>query len=200
MPGISRVVIDQEFASVGIKITPAQMQITTPRPHMKIDQEMPRMEIQSEKPTFDVDMSRVHAETGLKNPRDLLNDMRGKANTVTMDYIGEKVAEGDYAASIEQPGNRIAQFAKSKAMEASNISLNAAPRSLPEVSWNKGSIDITWSNHKFNIEWDGEYTPEVVIDPRYSVEVFLRNRPSITITVEEWDTADSAGRLIDARL
>lgn len=200
MPKISRLIIDQQFAAVGIKITHARMQITMPRRRMKINQEMPRMTIKTTRPTFDIDLSGVNADNGMMSPNQLLKQRRSRSEAAAMEYIGDVVAQGDFLSKVEQQGNRVAGYMRQKTLAASDISLNVSPSSLPEVKWNKGSIDISWSNHKFNIEWAGECTPEVIIDPKSSVEIFLRNRPSISITVEEWDTADSAGRLIDAKL
>jgi hypothetical protein len=148
MPKISRLIIDQQFAAVGIKITHARMQIIMPRRKMKVNQEMPQMTIKTEKPTFDIDMSNVYADNGLMNPNQLLKEMRSKSEAAAVTYVNETVAQGDYIGSLEQPGNRVAQYMRQKSLAVSDISLNVSPRSMPKVKWNKGSIDISWSNHK----------------------------------------------------
>lgn len=201
MPKISRLVIDQQFAQVGIKITPAQMQITMPRPKMKIENELPQMELDIERPTFEINMQKVRDESGLKNPMTLMREIRDNAEVNVSQYIVETVNNGDFMGSTEQRGNRIAQISRQKGLEQATTEVNFGlmPQSVPEVTWDKGSININWSNQNFNIEWEGEFTPEIVIDPRYSVEVFLRNRSSIVITVEEEDLTSTA-RHIDTTL
>lgn len=202
MPRISRLVINQEFAQIGIKITPAEMQITMPRRNMKIEQQMPEMEIEIEQPTFEINMKKVRNEIGFKDPMTLMRQMRDSAKSKIYNYIGESAQHGNLLARVEQKGNRIAGASRQKSLEQAGTEINIGllPQSLPEIVWNKGSININWSNHNFNIEWEGDCSPEIVVDPKHSVEVYLRNRPSITITVEESEEEISEARHIDARL
>jgi hypothetical protein len=71
------------------------------------------------------------------------------------------------------------------------------PKSRPEVIWDKGHMSINWSKHSILIDWDGEYMPELTVDPKYSIEVFLRTEPYFRVSVEEMVDPSMPGRFVD---
>lgn len=198
----SRIKIDQQFAQIGIKITPAKLNITMPRRKMRIVQETPKMEIDIEKPSFEINMKKVRNEMGFKDPMTLMRSIRNTAKMRILDYTGQAVQDGNQIGDVTRRGNRIAEVYRSKGLKQTNTEINIGlmPENLPEISWDKGSINIKWTRNKFNIEWEGECKPEIIVDPKHSVEVFLRNRPSVTITIEEDEEFSSESKLIDTKV
>lgn len=191
MPGIPRISIEQQMAAIGVNTTPAQLSITSPRPQMKVNNTPPEMDFTQETPEFTVNWKQVRNESGLKNPNALTLSLRDSAKIQVTEYISGQVASGDYLGRVETPGNRVANEARGKNMETAqkDINLGTMPQSLPQVSWDPGEIDINWTNHQFKIQWEGEYMPEVKLEPPYSVEIFLRDKPYIRISVEEMQDA-----------
>ena len=195
--------IEQQFASIGVETTRAQMHISMPSPlQMKIAQEPAQMTIERENPEFKVNWRKVQAETGRRAPVEMSRHVRDKARAQAMNSIGTTVQDGNFLGKVENPGNRVAQLQKRKALEtgAKEVNIQNMPKSIPEVEWKRGSININWSRHQLNVEWDGEYMPEIGVNPPYSVEIFLRNKPYVKITVEEMADPQQAGQHVDKKL
>jgi hypothetical protein len=71
------------------------------------------------------------------------------------------------------------------------------PHSSPEIDWDMGYMHINWSKHSVVIDWDGDYMPKMTIDPRYSVNVYMRKEPHFSIRVEDMVESNSPGRYVD---
>jgi hypothetical protein len=56
---------------------------------------------------------------------------------------------------------------------------------------------INWSKHSVVIDWDGEYMPQFMVDPKHSIEVYLRTEPYFRIMVEEAIDPNRPGRIVD---
>ena len=202
MPTIQRIVVEQQYASVGIKISPAQLQIMTPRPSFELQQEMPEMSVQSQSANFSVNWRQVHSEIGNKPPIELAAQIRNKGQMGAMDGTAETTQDGNFLQKVEMPGNRVAQLARQKLHEQSRVEVNVGnvPQHSPEVEWNPGHLKIKWESKQFDVEWDGNYMPEVSLESPYAVEIFLRNRPSIRISVEEVTIPSESGQHVDKRM
>jgi len=82
-------------------------------------------------------------------------------------------------------------------MKKQQMNIGLMPKSSPEVVWDKGSMRINWSKHSIVIDWDGEYMPQVTIDPKSSIEVYLRTEPHFRIVVDEREDPNMPGRIVD---
>ncbi|MDR0819908.1 MAG: hypothetical protein LBN43_10105, partial [Oscillospiraceae bacterium] len=74
---ISRIVIDQEFANLGIKVTPAQMSITTNVRRMvnsSTDYSKPEISGSGDVPAFQLNFSKLMTDIGVKDPATIAND------------------------------------------------------------------------------------------------------------------------------
>jgi len=78
-----------------------------------------------------------------------------------------------------------------------DVNVGLMPQSSPEVIWDTGHMRINWSKHSVVIDFSGEYMPEMTIDPKYSVEVFLRTEPYFRVMVEEVIDPGAPGRYVD---
>ncbi|MDR0858012.1 MAG: DUF6470 family protein [Oscillospiraceae bacterium] len=183
---ISRLVIDQQFAQLGVKFTPAQMTVSTNIVAPEIDTETSKPKIDSEVPAFTLNFSKLMSDVGVATPSEATDQYAGKGLDTSIQGTQVAANDGDYLASTDKPGDRVAQIAKQHnrpKMPETNVA--SIPKAPPQITWSKGSVNINWSDHNVNIDWNSNYLPEIKIDPRASVEVYLRNQPKITISVEE---------------
>ena len=200
MASIPKITIDQQLASIGVEVTPAKIHISTPRPVMHISTELPEMSIERKAATFKINRKKINTESGLKPPDEIAKDISLAGKTAAMDFTNTTARDGEFLSDVTKRGNRIAQLARSKNIEKAvktEVNIASIPKSTPEVIWDPGYMRINWSNHSVVIEWDGDYMPEMTVDPPYSVEVFLRNKPYFRITVEEGPDPYKAGSHVD---
>lgn len=203
MSRISRVVIDQQLAEIGVKVTPAKMNITLPRQQMHISQENAQMKIEQQNPQFKFDRQKVMNESGLMSPEAFTSDYANEGKAAALRGAAKITQEGDQLGNAARKGNRVVQIARqnSRSSAQKDINIGLMPKSSPDIQWSPGSMNINWSGHSLKIEWEGEVQPELTVDPRYSVEVFLRTKPYFRVSVEENDfSLRSTGRHVDELL
>ena len=201
MAGIQKLRIEQQLAEIGLNVTPAKMQIEIPRMKMKIKSEIPRMQIERKAPSFKVNRRKINNESGLKAPLEFSREYRDKGLSDVLKGAKTAGEDGDFLGDARIRGDRISKLARNKAMASAmkkkKLELELMPQSSPEVEWDKGYMRINWSKHSIVIDWDGEYMPQLTIDPKYSIEIFLRTEPYFKVTVEEMVNPNSPGRYVD---
>jgi hypothetical protein len=201
MPSISKISIEQQRAEIGLHSIPAQMNIHQPRMRMKIHSELPQMEIDRKDPSFKVNRKRINTESGLKPPDELTKTFRDRGRAGALRGARTAKNDGNFLGDLRQPGDRVGRLARNKTMSAilakRDYNIGLMPASPPEVDWDRGHMRINWSKHSIVIDWDGEFMPQVTIDPKYSVEIFLRTEPYFRITVEEVMDAAKTGKYVD---
>lgn len=202
MAGIPSIIIDQSFGSLGIEMTQAQMKITTPRPQMEVSRQDPEMSVDSQAPEFTLNWKKVRSESGLKPPKEFTDSYAGSGIHIAGEGTKEAAQDGNFLGKVTAKGNRVAQLARHKTIKTSQteINLSSMPKSMPEVEWNPGFLNINWTRGSVNIDWVGEYMPEVVIDPPFSIEIFLREKPYIKIMVEDGIVESGTGLVVDKKL
>ena len=195
---IQRIRIDQQRAEIGVRTTPAKLNIKMPRGQVSIDSETPKMSIDDKMPTFKVDRQKLNSEIGLSGPLTLAKDFRNKGKQTALRAAGAAKNDGNFLANYKIPGDKVPRLAKNKEMErlgTKDFNVGLMPSSPPELSWDKGFMRINWSNHSVVIDYSGDYKPDISVDQTYSVEVFLRTKPYIRVMVEE--AVSSTGNYID---
>ena len=202
--GINKILIDQQLAELGVRATPGKMQITTPHPKMTIKNETPHMEIERQNPSFRINRKKINSQIGLRPPDELTKQFRDSGRQGALKGTKNAVDDGEFLGDLKQPGARVPRLARSKAMNAvikkrqSNIGL--MPKDKAEVEWDRGYMRINWSKHSVVIDWEGEYMPQLKVDPPYSIEVFLRTKPYFRIVVEEGESPMYPGSRVDERV
>ena len=201
MPNIQKVSIDQQLAELGVRTTPAKMHITLPRMQMSISTESPQMEIDRQAPKFKVNWKKVRSESGLKSPSEITMAYRDSGKKGALKGAKTAVEDGNFLGELRNPGDRVAKLAHNKSMAAmlkkKQANVASMPKSMPEVEWDRGYMRINWSKHSIVIDWDGEFMPQLTIDPKYSLEIFLRTEPYFRISVEDMIDPNMPGRLVD---
>ncbi|MCL1828369.1 MAG: DUF6470 family protein [Oscillospiraceae bacterium] len=202
MAGMPNIIIDQQYSSLGIEITQAQMRITTPKPQMQVINEPPEMTVKTHTPKFKLNWKKVRSESGMKPPLDLARSIGSTGMQKADDGTKQTVQDGDFLKKTEIGGNRIAQLSRRKTIETAQkeINIGLMPKTSPEVEWEPGFVDVVWSRGNFKIEWSGEYMPNIIVDPMFSIEIYLREKPYIKITVEDGLSPYDSGVIVDKRL
>lgn len=202
MASIPQITIDQQYASVGIEITQAQMKITLPKVEMQLEREMPEMSVEYQNPEFKLNWRKVRSESGLKPPVELSRAYTVRTSNKAVCGISEAAGDVGYISQVEKGGNRIAELTRHKTIKTAQaeINLSSKPQSLPEVEWTPGAVNINWTRGSLNVDWVGNYMPEVVIDPPFSIEIFLREKPYIKIMVEDGTAPATSGTIVDKQL
>ena len=201
MAELKRISINQQMAEIGIHNTSAKMNINHPRMTMRVKNEMPQLEIEKATPKFRVNRRKLNAEMNLHTPGDFTKQRRNIGKSAVLKGIKAAGDDGDLLGNAKIKGQKIGRLARNKAMNAAirkkeaNIELMPAER--PEIIWDKGSMSINWSKHSLVIDWDGDYMPQLTIDPKYSIELFLRTEPYFKITIEELASLGISGQHID---
>ena len=201
MSSIPRIIIDQQMAEIGLKKTQQQISISQPHLEMSIETEPSQMEIERKNPSFKINRKKINSESGLKAPQEFSRDFRDKGKVSALRGSKTAVQDGNFLGETRIPGDRVGKLARNKTMSAvtkkQQINIEAMPKSRPEVSWDKGSMRINWSKHSIVIDWDGDYMPQVTIDQKSKIEIYLRTEPYFKVMVEQGDDPNMPGRFVD---
>ena len=204
MPSISQITIEQQLAEVGVRSTPAKMNIALPQMKMHITTESPHMEIDTKAPSFKINRKKINSESGFKSPSEITNAYRDEGRAGALRGTRNAKEEGNFLGELRKPGDRVARLARSKTMNAilkrKQMNIGLMPKSIPEVEWDRGYLRINWSKHSIVIDWDGDYMPQLTVDPKYSIEVYLRTEPYFRILVDEGEDPYMPGKLVDAEI
>lgn len=201
MSTIPNIVIDQCFGSLGIELTPAQMKITTPRPEMQITNEPPEFTVEQKFPELKVNWDNDYKASAAKPMRRQQHiaapqvhvQNHNTENHTNSDELGASRARGTRRAKQRSQQKQIN-------MEQVQINLNSVPASSPKYEWTPGVININWTRGNLSVDWVGEYMPQVVVDPPFSIDVYLREKPYIKIMVEDGSAPGPAGANVDMKL
>lgn len=189
--GIRRINIDQQFAEIGVRTPPAKLNIRMPRGQLSIKNERPQMQIDRQKPSFNINLAKINSEMGLKAPLELAKNFRNDGKQAALKAAGQAKNDGNFLAQAgrNMPAEKVVpQLAKSKAnarLGPKEYNIGLMPETPAEISWNKGYMRINWSRHSVVIDYSGDYKPDISVDPKYSVEVYLRKEPYFRVMVEE---------------
>jgi hypothetical protein len=198
---LKKLSIHQQHAELGIRTTPAQLRINQPRMKMKVSSQTPKMNIVTKAPTFKVNRKKLNSEMNISTSGEFAKEFRDKGKDGALRGVKNAVNDGNFLGNHKIQGDRISKLSRNKTMSAamrrkeSNIAL--MPKNKPEITWDKGSMSINWSKHSLVIDWDGDYMPQLSIDPKYNIEIFMRTEPYFRITVEELIDPSVAGQYMD---
>ena len=201
MSSIRKISIDQQMAELGIRATPAQLKINQPRMKMRITNERPQMEITRKAPSFKINRKKINSEMGLNHPLEFTRTHRDAGKQGALKGTKTAVEDGNFLGDTKIRGDRVSKLSRNKSMNAilrkREANLGLMPKNRPEIVWDKGQMSINWSKHSLVIDWDGDYMPQLTIDPKYSIEIYMRTEPHFRITVEEIADPGVPGQFVD---
>jgi hypothetical protein len=107
MARIQKIHIDHQLAEIGVRSTPARLNISLPRMQMRIRTESPQMEIDRQAPTFKVNRKQINSESGLKAPLELAQVYRDKGRTGALRGTKTAVNDGNFLGETRRRGDRV---------------------------------------------------------------------------------------------
>ncbi|SMC35565.1 DUF6470 family protein [Papillibacter cinnamivorans] len=199
---ITKLEIEQQSALISVDVQNARLHVESPQRRMKIENNPPEMSVTRQDPEVLLDLSSLKENTGLKTYDQLISDAAAKAKTEALVAVRDTVNESRFIADTAAGGNRIGRTAKDEMLSPSDPDMghSPVPPGAVEMDGDPGTLDIQWSGYDFSIDWEGELSPEIYVEPPYSVEVEIAREPSIRISVSELDIPNPAGRKIDAEV
>jgi len=199
---ISILKFEQQSAQIGIRSSPARMQISKPEGQMRIQKQDPQLEVDTQLPTFRSPRQRISNESGLMGPLTFAKQFRDKGKQGALRAIGSYAADGDFIANKNLPGDKsIPLLAKNKMNQRlgrKDFNITLMPSSPPSLDWTPGYINVNFSRHNIAVDWSGSTMANINVDTGYPVQVSLTRRPSFNVTsIEPAVSNRTLGRYID---
>ena len=186
---VTRISIDQQFAQIGVRSSPARMQISKPEGQMTIQSTTPQMQLDTQMPRFTVPRQRINNESGLAGPLSFARQFAGKGRQAALGAIATYAAEGDQIANHRIPGDKsIPMMVKNKMrryFQKPETNIGLMPSSPPSLDWDKGHINIDWSRHSISVDWKGSNTANINVDTGYPVSVSLARQHYVRVSAEQ---------------
>ncbi len=73
-----------------------------------------------------------------------------------------------------------------------NLNVTPMPKSVGNISWEPGSMEIEWDPHRLEMSWEGSARPEITVTP-YSVEIRLINGETVRVGENEAKAIEMQG-------
>ncbi len=187
------------MARISVQAQLARLNIDVPMRRIKtVQKPRAQMTIDREKPSLEINMESLRNNIGLKSIRTLTREIAAQSFSQVRQAIKNIENNGDYAATLPQRGNPIAQIARNAIVSARPA---PAPRGASDptvsVTSNPGSLNIDWSMQDVSITWDDYQTPVITIEPKPSVDIVLEQEPHLAFKVVEHTYPPESGRTID---
>lgn len=197
--------ISSTRAAIDITTTRAQMQIkNTVRRHFTARRTPPQMQVERTSPRMKVNWKQVWANRGVRSPDLQRKHTAQQGYQKVQGYIQKTSQDGEFMAALQdyygQGVNRIGQLAYNDAIKADIPEINVAPPNpMPEVEWEKGSMSVDWVPGDLEIVWEENFRPQITVTP-HSVEIRLRGRNEVKISVNEDNVSSSSGAKVDRQV
>lgn len=197
--------ITSSRAAIDISTSRAQLQIkNTVRRHFTAKRTPPQMKVERTNPKMSVNWKKVWANRGLRSPDYQRKHTVQKGYQEVMEYIQKTSQDGEFMAALEdycgQDVNRVGQLAYRDAIHGDIPELNVAqPNPMPEVEWERGSMTIEWVPGDLEIVWEENFRPQITVTP-HSVEIRLRGKNEVKISVNEDQVSGGSGKKVDRQI
>lgn len=193
--------INTSRAELDIKTTPAKLNIEHPKPKMKVTHKRASFRTKRTLPTFKLNWDKAREGVGL--PVGFLHAMQkhaAESGNKTLEAIAAIAQRGDQKANFYTRQSAAAEISRADMRKKiPEVNVRSNQPGLPEVEWENGSLVVEWQNYQLHIEWEIE-KPVVQVEP-YSVEIKVRNRPKVTITVDpDHVPKQPSGRRVDKKV
>lgn len=200
MPDIK---IRQTMGAIGIEVQKAKVEIQQNRPSFTMKSKPAKFRVNKRLPRFRFIQNEHLMASGYKTSIALSALKFAKARQKTLEAIGRISSEGDALMKIEKKGSPIADIAINNSEE--NVDLTVGTVQKNAIEWDVGYINIEWSPHQLEFNWNVQSRPKIVVHP-HSVKIYMRRKPSIEIIADSAhrlynkSSGRSAGRKIDKKV
>ena len=198
---VMRLEIDQQRAQINIEIQQARLHVEMPDRRMEITQTRPEMTTHLENGKVELDMDALKANTGLKTYAQMISEAAAEAKAEAQQGVADIVRTSKYISDVTIYGNKVAGAARADMLEVREPVMGHSPVPPGAVKMNgkPGALEIKWSGFELTIDWLGESTPEVYVEPPGSVNVELSTQPSVKINAAEVYIPESSGRNVNTK-
>ncbi|WP_126428736.1 DUF6470 family protein [Brevibacillus marinus] len=179
---MARLVIDQTFARLGLRIHKPVQRLEQPQAELNLRQEPAVMEIRQPGPVLSIDSTRAKAGIGLKRPLSFSDDQAAYGKQQLLEAIARISQEGDRLAAIENKANVIADLAFEQGFRE--------PSYFPAAPSVDEGVDVSFETHRptIRVERRGMRMDPVTKPPvreyiRGRVEGYMLQWPRVTIDV-----------------
>lgn len=181
---VAHIHIQQQFARIGINVTPSEMNVQRRDPHVQTTYVPAETEITYNPPQLEADWQRVWDEIGLKNALDVSREYRNKAKQKALEGIGQMAQLGDRIGNVASgEKHALSRFYFEKFFTDHRVETRivAIPSQGPELHFETAPPDI-------HIEEGGAYVDPVDASPiiHYQIsqiDIYMLQKPHVDITV-----------------
>ncbi|RSL29957.1 hypothetical protein D7Z54_28460 [Salibacterium salarium] len=186
-----------DFPKVQITTTDAKLGMNSSRPPIEISQRPAEVNmeqnfrdtvhISTEDVKVHIDQSEVFADAGMLPPLEQAKQSASRAEQTATEYIAKTAREGEQMKSIHENGGGGAVFASiakqnSRVLEL-DTEMSSMPQNVGQVKFEVDPASISFDVEKAEVNIDAKvYEPEFQV-PRWEVQHYLRQKPSIEINV-----------------
>lgn len=173
-----------------IKTTNAKVEIHNEPLRLKIEREPARMHVRRTRPKMKVNWAKVRAESGLRAPSEQRRHMQQVYRQMAIDGIvrisDEQQRISDYQNFPEGGPEVVATVALESVLQRDIpvVDVSSMPRSMPDVEWEVGGVEIVWDPPTMEMHWEGNMRPEISVTP-HTVEIRLINGETIRVGENE---------------
>lgn len=184
---IPRIQIQTVKGQIGIRSHWGQVEVQTRYADLYTKQKPADMEVYTPPATMEIDLRKSNNAISGGKLMDFTRRIYSQMPGIALKNMARIVERGNRMAAIHLPGNAIAELAKASLTESP-----PRPRIFGPASWD--NVDIHIDRREVQVDIQPNYTELTVIthDPkinfhRGSVEIYLKQRPSIKIIPPELD-------------
>lgn len=173
-----------------IKTTNAKVEIHNEPLRLKVEREPARMHVRRTRPKMKVDWDRVRNESGLKTPSAQRRHMQQVYRQKALENIANISGESEQMSNLQNavPGGPelVATVALDSVLhqDIPVVDVVNMPRSMPDVEWEEGKLEIEWDPPIMEMHWEGSLRPEITVTP-HTVEIRLINGETIRVGENE---------------
>lgn len=186
MSQLMRININEQRAQIGLNITRSNLNINSPRAQVQIQQRTTQLQVNTELPTFSQNSERLRDEIGLSTSLRFARNFAAEGRRTAMQGIGRRARDGDTMARHQVRGSdpipAIARSASMARLGPVDFNIGLMPRSIPELHWQDGRIDINFTRHSIQINSGRANLARISLSPGHAVSAYLQRRPHIDIT------------------
>jgi hypothetical protein len=118
---------------------------------------------------------------------ELSRDASAQAHADALEAIRDSVNVSNYMGDPAIQGvNKVGSLIKEDMLEPEDPAPDVSP--VPariDMDGEPGTMEIEWSDRELSIEWEGGGMPQVYVDPPYSVDGYMKEKPYVRISVSE---------------
>jgi hypothetical protein len=178
--------IRQTPGLIGIDTTAGSLSITQPKADLQITTTPGELSIHQSAPEMTIDQSQARAAYTGGTYREMSQRIYSGIEQLWLQGIAKRMEQGDRMLNFNKPGNTIAEV-YGEDWRPVSYPETRAPASVANVHIDVQVVPLQMEYHKAEVHIEVEaHKPEIAYTPS-SVEVYMRQRPSLSFIPPELD-------------